>query len=113
MYYAKGIYNAEALGKLVYGFKVNMLCEKLEITYDNFGGGYTTKGIKLNMNKYILFLDHYSWNLQCISNDENPMLEIPDGGGYYIMPPNSMINLMEYIINIGMEFENFERMRLF
>ena len=137
MYYTKVIYNAEACGKLAYGFKVNMLCGELEIIYNNFLGGYTTKGIKLsrkqyshlkqllkieyfekfrdnlNMDACISFLDPYSWKLQCISNNGNPMLEIPDGGGDYIIPPNSVINLVEYITKIGIEPELFERMRLF
>lgn len=137
MYYTKVIYSAEAWGKLVYSFKVNMLCGELEITYDNFGGGYTTKGIKLNRKQYshlkqllkieyfekfrnnlnmetcTSFLDPYSWNMQCMSNYGDPMLEVPDGGGDYIMPPNSVINLVEYIAKIGIEPELFERLRLF
>lgn len=137
MYYTKIIYNAEERGKLIYGFKVNMLCSELEITYYNFLGGYTTKGIKLNrkqhshlkqllktehfeefrenlnMDKCISFLAPYSWNLQCISNGGKPMLEIPDGGGGYIMPPNSVINLVEYIAKIGIEPELIEKITLF
>ena len=134
MYYIKVVFNAEAWGKLTYGFKVNMICGELEITYDNFQGGYTTKGIKLNrkqhthlkqllrienfkkfrenLNMDISFFDQHSWSLQCISNDGNPMLEMSDRDGNYIGQSNSLINLVEYVAKIGIEPEIIERMRL-
>lgn len=134
MYYIKVVFNAEVWGKLVYGFKVNMICGELEITYDNFQGGYTTKGIKLNrkqhthlkqlsrienfkkfrenMDKFIPLFGPYRWSLQCISNDGDPMLEIPDRSGDYITRPNFVINLVEYIAKIGIEPELIERMSL-
>lgn len=135
MYYIKVVFNAEARGKLTYGFKVDMICGELEITYDNFQGGYTTKGIKLNrkqhthlkqllrienlkkfrenLNMDISFFGHpYNWSLQCISNDENPMLEMSDRDGNYIGRSNPLINLVEYVAKIGIEPEIIERMRL-
>lgn len=135
MYYIKVVFNAEVRGKLTYGFKVDMICGELEITYDNFQGGYTTKGIKLNrkqhthlkqlliiedfkkfrenLNMDISFFDHpYDWSLQCISNDGNPMLEMSKRDGAYIMTSNSVINLVEYVAKIGIEPEIIERMRL-
>lgn len=66
-----------------------------------------------NLNMDISFFDHpHSWSLQCISNDGNPMLEMPERGGDYIMTSNSMINLVEYVAKIGIEPEIIERMRL-
>lgn len=134
MYYIKVVFNAEARGKLTYGFKVNMICSELEITYDNFQGGYTTKGIKLNrkqhthlkqllrienfkefrenMDKCIPMFGPYRWSLQCISNDGDPMLEMSKRDGAYIMTSNLMINLVEYVAKIGIEPEIIERMRL-
>ncbi len=64
------------------------------------------------MDKCISFFDQHSWSLQCISNDGDPMLEIPDRGGDYIMRPNFVINLVEYIAKIGIEPELIERMSL-
>lgn len=137
MYYTKIIFNSGDWKKLTYSFKLNMLCRELEIIYDNFLGGYTTKGIKLNRNQYahlkqllkienfkkyrdnlnidnyISLLDTYRWNLQCISNDGEPMLEIPNRGDDYIMPPDFVINLVEYIAEIGIEPELIPKMRLF
>lgn len=43
MYYIKAVFNAESFGKLEYGFKINMLCNELEVIYNNFQGGYTNK----------------------------------------------------------------------
>ncbi|ATD54101.1 hypothetical protein [Clostridium chauvoei] len=137
MYYTKIIFNSGDWKKLTYSFKLNMLCRELEIIYDNFLGGYTTKGIKLNRNQYahlkqllkienfkkyrdnlnidnyISLLDTYRWSLQCISNDGEPMLEIPNRGDDYIMPPDFVINLVEYIAEIGIEPELIPKMRLF
>lgn len=137
MYYTKIIFNSGDWKKLTYSFKLNMLCRELEIIYDNFLGGYTTKGIKLNRNQYahlkqllkienfkkyrdnlnidnyISLLDTYRWSLQCISNDGEPMLEIPNRGDDYIMPPDFVINLVEYIAKIGIEPELIPKMRLF
>ncbi|WP_160680281.1 hypothetical protein [Clostridium sp. C8-1-8] len=137
MYYIKVVFNAEACDKLAYCFKINMLSGELEITYNNFQGGYTTKGIKLstkqlthleqllridnfnrfienqNMNNNISSLDPYDWSLQCISNDGNPMLEMPNIDGAYVIPPNSVINLIDYISKIGIEPDVLKGMRLF
>ena len=137
MYYETVIFNAENRRKLTYCFKVNMICNELEITYDNFLGGYTTKGIKLNrkqhtqlkqllkvddfekyrdnlnIDKWDCLLDPYSWSLQCISNDGKPMLEISDGAGDFIMTPSVVSALVEYVTSIGIEPELLEKMRLF
>ena len=137
MYYETVIFNAENRRKLTYCFKVNMICNELEITYDNFLGGYTTKGIKLNrkqhtqlkqllkvddfekyrdnlnIDKWDWLLDPYSWSLECISNDGKPMLEISDGAGDFIMTPSVVSALVEYVTSIGIEPELLEKMRLF
>lgn len=69
-----------------------------------------------NLNKeenYLLFLDPYTWSLQCISNDGIPMLQIPNEDMIYYSPPNSVIDLVKYVTKIGIEREVFEKMRLF
>lgn len=137
MYYETVIFNAENRRKLTYCFKVNMICNELEITYDNFLGGYTTKGIKLNrkqhnclkqllkvdgfeeyrdnvnIDKWTCLLDSYSWNLKCISNDGKPMLEISNEADKFIMTPSVVIALVKYVTSIGIEPELLEKMRLF
>ena len=139
MHYTKVIFNANFYGKFKYGFKINMIYGELEIIYDNFLGGYTTKGIKLNrkqhnhlkqllqMNNFEKFRENldidnenficvlapYSWNLECISDDGKPILEIDSEIEKCIFTPDSLINLVKYVAKIGMEPEIFERMRLF
>lgn len=140
MYYTKVIFNSEdAWYRFAYGFKINMLLGELEITYDNLNGGYTTKGIKLsneqqehlkrllnvinfknikeNMkeDKKTIFLDPHRWSLQCIADDGNPILEIPneDAAFYNIKPPNILIDLVKYIADIGIQPEVIKSMRFF
>ncbi|QAA32332.1 hypothetical protein [Clostridium manihotivorum] len=134
MHYVKAVFNADNCGILAYGFKVNMLCKELEITYDNFQEGYTSKGIKLNdkqyahlqrllkvknfkasnmnMERYYLVMDPYEWTLQCISDDGSPMLDISGVDGDLI-PPKPISILVEYVVSIGIEVELLKAMRLF
>lgn len=130
MYYVKITFNvADSWNNFAYGFKINMLCGELEITYNNFKGDYITKGIKLknkqfehlklllkienfekfrvnpNKEEHITFLDPYNWSFLCISNDGNPILEITNQCSYYIKPPNHVIDLVKYVTKIGIEPE--------
>lgn len=137
MHYIKAILNVELLDELKYSFKVNLLSDELEIMYENFIGGYTTKGIILNdkqhkhlekllniknfislvdkkpINNLMLILDPFDWILQCISNDGMPMLEVQSESNNPIMPSSSLINLVKYVTKIGIEPEILEKMRLF
>lgn len=139
MHYTMVVFNADFCGEFKYGFKVNMVYGELEVRYDNFLGGYTTKGIELNSKQhnhlkqllqinnfekfrgnlnindenFICLLDPYSWNLQCISDGGKPILEINSEMEKILFPPKSLIKLVEYVAKIGIETEIFERMRLF
>lgn len=102
MHYTKFVFYEEYFCEFEYGFKINMVCKELEISYNNFLGGYTTKGIKLNGGQYrkltyLLDIDNFEylrrdpnveyqdltdmftpvrWYFKCISDNGNPILEV-------------------------------------
>ena len=138
MYYTKFVFKEESCGKFKYGFKIDMLCKELEISYNNFLGGYTTKGIKLNRQQYkqlkhLLEIDNFEylrkdpsvdygsltdmfttvvWYFKCISDNGKPILEVDSGMDECFFTPKSLIDLVNYIAKIGMEPEVLGKMKL-
>lgn len=133
MYYTTAIFNEKKGRKLEYSFKVNIQYGELEVIYDNFLGGYTTKGMKLNRKqctylKQLLKIENFehmrksleddtlfvcmfsisSWELQLISNDGYPMLEV--SSEEYMRSSKYIDDLTTYIANIAIEPEVIKRM---
>ena len=133
MYYTTVIFNGKKCSELEYGFKVNIQYGELEVIYNNFLGGYTTKGMKLNRKQctylkqllkienfedmrksledeplFVCMLSLSSWELQLISNDGYPMLEVSSED--YMRSSKYMDDLTTYIANIAIEPEVIKRM---
>ena len=128
MSYTTIIFNAnDAWGFDICSFKVNLVAKELSIYYRNNKGGYTSSGINLTENEakhinyvaspkifenfrdgkwrekmeVVWILDGIEWEMQFISNDGRPILEIKSDMKPFLPPP-SLVTLVNYVLKIGL-----------